>query len=155
MQWPSLTRRVSRDDAMLDWRVTEILKSVQEGGDMALDQVIRFVEGFIPDNLKVTPEEFDLAEEQVPEDLKEAIRVAAQRIRAFHEKERPKDSEWDDGNGVICRRKFLPLRSWMKRTPFGALTLNATRYTEVVSRRIVSNTVSLISNPGSGITISL
>ncbi len=30
--WPSLARRVNRDDAMLDWRVAEILKSVKEGG---------------------------------------------------------------------------------------------------------------------------
>lgn len=126
MQWPSLTRRVSRDDAMLDWRVTEILKSVREGGDMALDQVIRFVEGFIPDNLKVTQEEFDSAEDQVPEELKEAIRVAAQRIKAFHEKERPTDSEWDDGNGVICRRKFLPLRRIGLYVPGGTAPLFST-----------------------------
>ena len=83
MQWPSLTRRVSRDDAMLDWRVTEILKSVKEGGDMALYQVIRFVEGFVPENLKVTQEEFDSAEDHVPEDLKEAIRVAAKTRTLF------------------------------------------------------------------------
>ncbi len=126
MQWPSLTRRVSRDDAMLDWRVTEILKSVREGGDMALDQVIRFVEGFVPENLKVTQEEFDSAEDQVPEDLKEAIRVAAQRIKAFHEKERPTDSEWDDGNGVICRRKFLPLRRIGLYVPGGTAPLFST-----------------------------
>ncbi len=126
MQWPSLTRRVSRDDAMLDWRVTEILKSVREGGDMALDQVIRFVEGFVPENLKVTQEEFDSAENQVPEDLKEAIRVAAQRIKAFHEKERPTDSEWDDGNGVICRRKFLPLRRIGLYVPGGTAPLFST-----------------------------
>ena len=126
MQWPSLTRRVSRDDAMLDWRVTEILTSVKEGGDMALYQVIRFVEGFVPENLKVTKEEFDLAEDQVPEDLKEAIRVAAQRIKAFHEKERPTDSEWDDGNGVICRRKFLPLRRIGLYVPGGTAPLFST-----------------------------
>lgn len=126
MQWPSLTRRVSRDDAMLDWRVTEILKSVREGGDMALDQVIRFVEGFVPENLKVTQEEFVSAEDQVPEDLKEAIRVAAQRIKAFHEKERPTDSEWDDGNGVICRRKFLPLRRIGLYVPGGTAPLFST-----------------------------
>ncbi len=126
MQWPSLTRRVSRDDAMLDWRVTEILKSVKEGGDMALYQVIRFVEGFVPENLKVTQEEFDSAEDHVPEDLKEAIRVAAQRIKAFHEKERPTDSEWDDGNGVICRRKFLPLRRIGLYVPGGTAPLFST-----------------------------
>ena len=126
MQWPSLTRRVSRDDAMLDWRVTEILKSVKEGGDMALYQVIRFVEGFVPENLKVTQEEFDSAEDHVPEDLKEAIRVAVQRIKAFHEKERPTDSEWDDGNGVICRRKFLPLRRIGLYVPGGTAPLFST-----------------------------
>lgn len=126
MQWPSLTRRVDRNDAMLDWRVTEILKSVQEGGDIALDQVIRFVEGFAPDKLKVTQEEIDASEDQVPEDLKEAIKVAAGRIRAFHELERPKESEWNDGEGVICRRKFLPLRRVGLYVPGGTAPLVST-----------------------------
>ena len=67
-----------------------------------------------------------MAEDQVPEDLKEAIRVAAQRIKAFHEKERPTDSEWDDGNGVICRRKFLPLRRIGLYVPGGTAPLFST-----------------------------
>ncbi len=125
-QWPSLARRVNRDDSMLDWRVTEILKSVKEGGDIALNQVISFVEGFAPANLKVTKEELDAADAKVPDELKNAIKTAAGRIRAFHELERPKDTEWNDGNGVVCRRKFLPLRRVGLYVPGGTAPLFST-----------------------------
>ncbi|MBQ8061483.1 MAG: histidinol dehydrogenase [Bacteroidales bacterium] len=108
-QWPFLARRVNRDDATINWRVSEILRAVKDGGDAALVNVISEVEGVVPDNLKVTPLEFDDAVDAVPQDLKEAILEAASRIRAFHELEIPRDITWNDGGGIICRRRFLPL----------------------------------------------
>ena len=45
-QWDSLTRRVGRDDAMLEWRVAGILEQIRKGGDLALRQVSEAIEGF-------------------------------------------------------------------------------------------------------------
>jgi len=109
-QWASLTTRVTRDDSMLEWRVAEILGSIRSGGEQALREVVRSIDGFAPLSFKVTPEEFEEAERLVPDDLKEAIQLAASRIRSFHELEKPTDIEWDDGRGIVCRRKFLPLK---------------------------------------------
>lgn len=124
--WPSLARRVNRDDAMLDWRVAEILKSVKEGGDTALNRLIGSIEGFVPANLRVSDEEIEAAAGSLTDSLKDAISTAAERIRAFHTPQVPLDTEWDDGHGVVCKRRFLPIRRVGLYVPGGTAPLFST-----------------------------
>ena len=124
--WPSLARRVNRDDAMLDWRVTEILKSVKEGGDTALNRLIGSIEGFVPANLRVSDDEIEAAAGSLTDSLKDAISTAAERIRAFHTPQVPLDTEWDDGHGVVCKRRFLPIRRVGLYVPGGTAPLFST-----------------------------
>ncbi|MBR5176154.1 MAG: histidinol dehydrogenase [Bacteroidales bacterium] len=125
-QWDSLTRRVGRDDAMLEWRVAGILEQIRKGGDSALRQVSEAIEGFTLRDYKVTKEEIEAACDRVPEDLKAAITEAASRIRTFHELEKPTDIEWNDGAGTICRRKYLPIRRVGLYIPGGTAPLFST-----------------------------
>ncbi len=125
-QWDSLTRRVGRDDAMLEWRVAGILEQIRRGGDSALRQVSEAIEGFPLSDFKVSNEEIEAACDRVPEDLKAAIVEAASRIRTFHELEKPKDIEWNDGAGTICRRKYLPIRRVGLYIPGGSAPLFST-----------------------------
>lgn len=108
-QWPFLVKRVRRDDSTLDWRVTDILHRVKEGGDAALINVITEIEGQAPSRLKVTPEEFSEAEKLVSDELKTAILEAKSRITAFHGLQTPKGLSWNDGMGIVCVRRSLPL----------------------------------------------
>ena len=125
-QWDSLTRRVGRDDAMLEWRVAGILEQIRRGGDSALRQVSEAIEGFPLSDFKVSKEEIEAACDRVPEDLKAAIVEAASRIRTFHELEKTKDIEWNDGAGTICRRKYLPIRRVGLYIPGGSAPLFST-----------------------------
>lgn len=125
-QWDSLTRRVGRDDAMLEWRVAGILEQIRNGGDSSLRQVSEAIEGFPLSDFKVSKEEIEAACDRVPEDLKAAIVEAASRIRAFHELEKPKDIEWNDGAGTVCRRKYLPIRRVGLYIPGGSAPLFST-----------------------------
>ena len=125
-QWDSLTRRVGRDDAMLEWRVAGILEQIRKGGDSALRQVSEAIEGFPLSDFKVSKEEIEAACDRVPEDLKAAIVEAASRIRKFHELEKPKDIEWNDGAGTVCRRKYLPIRRVGLYIPGGSAPLFST-----------------------------
>ena len=125
-QWVSLTRRVGRDDAMLEWRVGGILEQIRKGGDTALRQVSEAIEGFPLVDAKVSREEIAAAPGLVPEDLKNAIREAAARIRSFHELELPKDTEWNDGAGTTCRRRYLPIRRVGLYIPGGTAPLFST-----------------------------
>lgn len=125
-QWDSLTRRVGRDDAMLEWRVAGILEQIRRGGDSALRQVSEAIEGFPLSDFKVSNEEIEAACDRVPEDLKAAIVEAASRIRTFHELEKPKDIEWNDGAGTVCRRKYLPIKRVGLYIPGGSAPLFST-----------------------------
>ena len=72
-QWPIIAQRVNRDDSELDRRVSKIMKAVKERGDAALNKIIMEIEGNVPERLKVMPEEFEAAEQNLPEELKKAI----------------------------------------------------------------------------------
>ena len=56
-------------------------------------QVSEAIEGFPLAEMKVSREEIETASGLVPDQLKDAIREAAARIRAFHELEMPRDTE--------------------------------------------------------------
>lgn len=79
-----------------------IIAEVRADGDAAL---LRLTERF--DRLLLTPEtlafseaEIDAAIGTVPPAEAEALAVAADRIRAYHERQRPEDARWTDGLGV-------------------------------------------------------
>lgn len=92
-----------REDAPdVDAAVAEIIDAVRTGGDAAL---IALTERF--DRLSLTPErlaigrdEIDAAVADVPPDQAEALRLAAGRIRAYHEKQMPADMQWQEETGA-------------------------------------------------------
>ena len=82
--------------------VAAIIADVRERGDAA---VLELTERF--DRLALTPEtlafseaEIDAACASVPEDELEALELAAQRIRAYHERQKPQDASWTDAVGA-------------------------------------------------------
>ncbi|MEQ6334713.1 histidinol dehydrogenase [Sphingobium sp. MK2] len=93
-------RREADDDVSRD--VTAILKAVRAGGDAALaDYTQRFdrhdlnVSGWA-----VTPAECRAALDGISTTLRDALELAAARITAYHEKQRPVDSDGVDSDGV-------------------------------------------------------
>jgi len=93
--------------------VAAIIAEVREGGDAAL---IACTERF--DRLRLTPErlrigaaELAAARERCDPEVLEALRFAAGRIRAFHERQRPADIEHVDPLGVRTGLRWRPIDS--------------------------------------------
>lgn len=93
-------RREADEDVSRD--VAAILKAVRAGGDAALaDYTQRFdrhdlaVSGWA-----VTPSETRAALDTLSTDLRDALELAAARITAYHEKQKPQDSDGVDSAGV-------------------------------------------------------
>ncbi len=111
----ALTRAVSR--ASLQGRAVEatvrtVLKAVERGGDLA---VARYTKKF--DRVSLKPGQFRVSPEQVKEayyhirkEEGDALRYAAQRIMAFHERQRAKTWMYQDG-GATLGQVILPLDS--------------------------------------------
>ncbi|MDA7963160.1 histidinol dehydrogenase [Ruegeria sp.] len=90
------------DSPDVDAAVAQIIQDVRSRGDAA---VIELTAKF--DRLDLTPETmaFSAAEiaeavAQVAEDDRAALELAANRIRAYHEKQMPADHEWTDETGA-------------------------------------------------------
>ena len=91
--------------------VQRIIGEVRDGGDAALRRISQAIDGFGDgrvDELIVTEDEFAAARALVDEETQQALQIAADRVRAYHERqlEHSVRSFEEDGIGQVVR----PLR---------------------------------------------
>ena len=120
-QRAQLMRRAQTDlSAYLD-KAGAIIEAVRTEGDAAL---IRYAREFdkveIKGDLKVTPEEFDLAFKAVDAEVVDAIRYAIANIRSFHEEQRPPAMSFKEIRpGAFAGDRFSPIPSVALYVPRG------------------------------------
>lgn len=93
-------------------RVAEIIAAVRERGD---DAVIEYTNRF--DRLSATdmseltigPARLEAAFESVPTEQREALRHAAERIRLYHERQKPESWQYSEPDGTVLGQKVTPL----------------------------------------------
>ncbi len=105
-----ITSRSNLNAGKVETAVKSILKGVERGGDQA---VIRYTKKFDRITLKlsqlrVSPEHVKEAYYQIRKEEGDALRFAAQRITAFHERQRPKTWMYQD-SGATLGQMILPL----------------------------------------------
>jgi histidinol dehydrogenase len=85
-----------------DQVVERILNDVRTRGDDALRAYTRLLDGAEPASLCVPPERIAQAWEATPPELRDALTLAAERIRAFHAHQ-PRNTwlEWDAEGGAL------------------------------------------------------
>ena len=95
----------------VDAAAAEIIADVQARGDAA---VIELTEKY--DRLAVTAEsmafsdtEIDAVIAMVPAEERAALELAARRIRAYHERQKPEDARWTDEEGVELGWRWTPV----------------------------------------------
>jgi len=102
----SLKKAASRGQtagASVEKTVRTILQAVERGGDKA---VLRYTKQFDkvslkPEAVRVTAEEIKNAYFHIRKDEGDALRLAAQRITAFHERQRSKTWMYQDGDATL------------------------------------------------------
>ncbi|MDG1075868.1 MAG: histidinol dehydrogenase, partial [Planktotalea sp.] len=62
-----------------------------------------------PDTLAFSPEEIEAACASVPETERAALELAAERIRAYHERQMPEDASWTDEAGATLGWRWTPV----------------------------------------------
>ena len=103
---------MKREDAPdVDAAVAAIIADVRARGDAA---VIEMTERF--DRLRLTPEtlafseaEIDAACARVPAAERDALELAAGRIRAYHARQMPRDETWTDDTGAMLGWRWTPI----------------------------------------------
>jgi histidinol dehydrogenase len=93
--------------------VAAIIAEVREGGDAAL--IARTLQhdrlALTPQTLAVTAAEIGAAVARVAPEDRAALELAAARIRAFHEAQRPADRQWTDAAGATLGWRWTPIAS--------------------------------------------
>jgi len=102
-------RREADEDVSRD--VTAILKRVRAEGDAALaDYTGRFDRHDLnASGWAVTPAECRAALEGISTELRDALELAAARITAYHDKQKPQDSDGMDAAGVRLGARWRPV----------------------------------------------
>ena len=100
-----------REDAPdVDEAVAAIIADVRAQGDAAVvDLTRRFDRCDVTGRMRVTRDEIDAAAGSVPQGDADALRLAAGRIRAYHERQVPPDAEWTDGAGATLGWRWTPV----------------------------------------------
>jgi histidinol dehydrogenase len=106
--------------------VAEILRRVREGGDGALQELTRELDGRVPEPFEPGPEDLDTAVSQLDAQLLEAIRDASARIRQFHAADRPQDKRVQTAPGLTCEVRYQALSPVGLYIPGGSAPLVST-----------------------------
>lgn len=125
-QWPLLCMRPQFDASKLTGTVTAILDRVRQEGDAALLAYTAEFDGAAITSLRVTKEEIAAAAGQVPEPLREAIRIAAGNIQTFHADQTRPAKKIETTPGVVCWRKAVPIERVGLYIPGGSAPLFST-----------------------------
>ncbi len=90
------------DSPDVDAAVANIISDVRERGDEAVIEYTKRFDGLelTPDTLAFTAAEIDEAITLVPDEERAALELAAERIRAYHERQLPEDASWTDTHGA-------------------------------------------------------
>lgn len=114
--------RAEEDLSSFVERIGPIVAAVRERGDTALVEFARDFDGaaVTADGLAARPEDFDAAEARLDPEIKDAMRLAAERVRAFHERQKPEDM-WlaEMAPGVMAGERSLPIPSVACYVPRG------------------------------------
>ena len=143
----SLLRPVQQVAAETRETVARLLEDVRERGDAALREITARFDKVVLEGFEVSEEEFAAAEIQVADELKTAMRQAAQRIEAFHRAGIAQPYAVETAPGVICERILRPIRRVGLYVPAGTAPLPSTALMLGIPARLAGCPEVLLCTP--------
>lgn len=125
-------------DADLDAEVARIIADVAARGDAALIELTARWDrlDLTPATLAFTPAEIDAAVATVPAEDREALELAAARIRAYHERQIPADAQWIDPTGAELGWRWTPVATAGLYVPGGLASYPSSVLMNAVPARV-------------------
>lgn len=127
--------------------VSSIIKEVREKGDEALiEQALKFDKAQIS-SIKVSEEELENASSRLDKDLKEAILIAYENIKKFHEAQIPKEVAIETTKGVKCEILTRPIEKVGLYIPGGLAPLFSTVLMLAIPAKIAQCEKIVLASP--------
>ncbi len=124
--WSEIFKRPVMRTQELHAVVGKVLDDVRENGDAALIRYEELFDKVKLEKLAVSEEEFAEAEKSVSAELKDAIRLAHDNIRKFHEAQRFAPIKIETCAGIVCEQKSVPIEKVGLYIPGGTAPLFST-----------------------------
>lgn len=124
--WGKIVERPHLDVSELNQTVSAVLNDVRQRGDEAVKGYELKFDHVDLNDLSVTQKEMDEAEQQVSNELKEAIRLAHHNIKVFHESQRFTGKKVETQPGVTCWQKAVAIEKVGLYIPGGTAPLFST-----------------------------
>lgn len=132
--------------------VSEMIARVRAEGDAALVEYTQRFDKLTVDaaGLRITEAEMQQAEAACDAEVRSALEVATQRIRAYHEAQRPENKRWVDDLGVTLGWQYAPLESVGLYVPGGKANYPSSVLMNAVPAKVagVDRIVMVVPTPG-------
>lgn len=125
-QWAEIVERPSIDNTILLKNVGKILSDVKKGGDRAVRKYSKKFDGISSKKIKIGEKEIKKGIADVSDELKHAIKVAAENIRVFHSPQMESSPRIETIKGVECWRKSVGIERVGIYIPGGSAPLFST-----------------------------
>lgn len=113
-QFDELLGRGKMDMAHVSVIVSNIIDEIRSDKNQALKEHIAKFDNWTPksdDELKISTESMEKAYKNLDEKLKSALHLAYDRIKVYHEKQKPRSWFDDEPNGIILGQRVTPVDS--------------------------------------------
>ncbi|MEX6688041.1 histidinol dehydrogenase [Danxiaibacter flavus] len=148
-QWTGLLQRPELDNTKLEASVKKILQDVKEKGDEAIFHYTQQFDGIAINRLQASQQEINEAISTLPDDLKNAIQLAANNITAFHKKQLSVPEVIETMPGVLCWRKSIGIEKVGLYIPGGSAPLFSTILMLAIPAKLAGcKEIILCSPPG-------
>ncbi len=135
-QWAEILKRPVMDVSALFGPVQGILDEIRQNGDRALRKYTLKFDGTELSDFSVTDAELLEAVNEVPEALKNAIKIAASNIEKFHASQKTEIQKVETMPGVTCWQKVVPIEKVGIYIPGGTAPLFSTVLMLAIPARI-------------------
>jgi histidinol dehydrogenase len=144
-----VARRSREDRRRVEAQVGKIVRDVKVRGDRAVREYTEQFDGVRIRDFKVKPMEVSRAVRDMPRNLKQALREAAQNIRRFHSKQLRKSWSMSDGPGSRLGLQLKPIERVGVYIPGGKAAYPSSVLMAVIPAQVAGvQEIYLVSPPG-------
>ncbi|HIP14795.1 MAG TPA: histidinol dehydrogenase [Sulfurimonas autotrophica] len=149
-KFAELLARGKMDIAHVSGIVGDIIEDIKRDKNLALRSHIAKFDNWTPRNdedLKISTESMQKAYENIDKALKDSLHLAYDRIKAYHEKQKPKSWFDTEENGTILGQKVTPVESAGLYIPGGKAAYPSSLLMNVIPAQVAGVEEIIVCTP--------
>ena len=158
-EFTALLSAKREDSPDVDDAVAAIIKDVRVRGDAALVELTQRFDkvSLTPGTIRLSADEVAQAAAEVPDDVRDALELAATRIRAYHQRQMPEDAEWTDEAGARLGWRWTPVDAAGLYVPGGLATYPSSVLMNAIPAKVagVKRLAMVVPTPGGALNAAV